>query len=558
MRASRALIAVVLSLTVGCGESAVQPPASPAAARSSAPTKPPLVGAPAKGGERGADPFAVPAGPRDDLAAIAAAPLRLDAWEAATKAKGVAPPPAACAAFAKRVPATPAPADLAGAFATAGLKGDVAAQVDARLLALEPTFDPREPGLVRALRADVLGVPCGDVIVDPYLASHRTLVSRASHVLVGLSLAAKLERTGAGRPALGNTADKAQVKAFINGPLKAWMIEQSTAIETLASGAAGLSGYGRGVAALAAGNADLRLVTVIREAPTPASWDPELKAVYQAALDEALEPRKKRGRDAALVGLADLGQAGALRETRVIGAHAALSSLYGGRRISALAPLMAPSPPAWMTDAPQSPMLESVGPFWTDVFGLGTQAPSSIGRGTSLSLRSFFASEPADKTDPKLLQVRSIYALTRFRLGQVYWRRVDFVEAAQAAKQGRTPEDRLVLALSLALAQGPNGAAEMMRAPSAAALNLNHTEALDALVAEGSALAGWAAFDAAYLRSLSPPETSEAGPYFRDVAARFRKAATLLAEPERKQQAIQRAEEAEAIVTAIDQKPPSP
>ncbi len=557
MRASRALIAVVLTMTVGCGEAAVQPSATPGSASSGASRTPPVAADPAKAGTT-ADPFAVPSGPRDDLTPIAPAPLRLDAWEAAIKAKGVAPPPAACAAFAKRAPVSPAPVDLAGAFATAGLRGDLAAQVDARLLALEPTFDKKEPGLVRALRADVLAVPCADVIVDPYLAAHRTLVSRASHVLVGLSLAAKLERTGAGRPALGATADKAQVKAFVNGPLKAWMIEQSTAIETLASGAAGLSGYGRGVAALAAGNADLRLVTVIREAPTPASWDPELKAVYQAALDEALEPRKNRGRDAALVGLADLGQAGALLETRVIGAHLALSSLYGGRRISALAPLMAPSPPAWMTDVPVATMLESVGPFWTDVFGLGTQAPSSIGRGTALSLRSFFASEPADKSDPKLLQVRSIYALTRFRLGQVYWRRVDFVEAAQAAKQGKTPEDRLVLALSLALAQGPNGAAEMMRAPSAAALNLNHTEALDALVAEGSPLAGWAAFDAAYLRFLSPPATSEAGPYYRDVAARFRKAATLLEEPARKQQAIQRAEEAEAIVTAIDQKPPTP
>ena len=138
-------------------------------------------------------------------------------------------------------------------------------------------------------------------------------------------------------------------------------------------------------------------------------------------------------------------------------------------------------------------------------------------------------------------------------MGQISWRRVDFVEAAYAAKQGTTPEDRLLLALSLALAQGPNGAAEMMRAPTAAALDLRHTEALDALAAEGGPLAGWAAFDAAHLRSLSPPDGSDAGPYFRDIAARFRKAESLLTDPAKKKVALKRAEEIDAILAAIDQ-----
>ena len=122
-------------------------------------------------------------------------------------------------------------------------------------------------------------------------------------------------------------------------------------------------------------------------------------------------------------------------------------------------------------------------------------------RGVTKSLRARFRKLADGSPD----ELRSPYARARFDMGRVYWRRVDFVEAAHAAKGSDKPEDRLVLALSLALAQGPNGAADMMRAPTPAALDLRHTEALDALVAEGGPLAGMAAFDAAHLRALSPP-----------------------------------------------------
>jgi hypothetical protein len=141
-------------------------------------------------------------------------------------------------------------------------------------------------------------------------------------------------------------------------------------------------------------------------------------------------------------------------------------------------------------------------------------------------------------------------AVLRFRMGQVSWRRVDFVEAAYAAKAGSSPEDRLILALALALARGPNGAAAMMRAPSASALDLRHTDALDAVADARGPLAGWAAFDAAHLRSLSPPEGAEATAYFRDVALRFRKAEALLTEAAAKKTALRRAEEIDAILAA--------
>ncbi|HSO34783.1 MAG TPA: hypothetical protein VLT33_19750 [Labilithrix sp.] len=550
MRASKGLIGVALVLVVGCGEAAVSPPAAPSAPGPAASSPPGP--APAKPGPA-ADPFAVPAGPRDELTKAGPVPLRLDAWDSAIKAKGVAAPLPECAAFAKRAAAAPPPADLVAALSTKDGK-----QVDAMLLALEPKLDAREPGLVRALRADLAPPHCADVLVDPYLTAHRTIVSRASHVLVGLSLAAKLDRTGKGPPAMGAIKDKEKVKAFINGPLKTWMVEQATAIETLASGGAGLAGYGRGLAALSAGNAEMRLVESIRSAPVPPTWDPELKAIYQASLDEALEPRKKRGRDAALVGLGDLAQAGSLESARTAAAFGLLTSLYGGRRILELAELLVPRPADPVPATPLQIAIGAVAPYWVDVLDLrgegDADAAVALTHGVPLSLRAAFASAPPD-TKP---ETRAAYARARFHMGQLAWRRVDFVEAAHAAKQGSTPEDRLLLALSLALAQGPNGAAEMMRAPSASALELRHTEALDALVAEGGPLAGWAAFDAAHLRSLSPPEGSEAGPYFRDVAARFRKAESLLADPGKKKLAGKRADEADAIVATLDQKPPKP
>ncbi|MDB4945168.1 MAG: hypothetical protein JWP97_4702, partial [Labilithrix sp.] len=496
-------------------------------------------------------PFALPSAPRDELTRPGPQPLRLDAWEAAIRAKGIAAPAPACVAFVKRAPATPAPADVVAALGA----GD-AARIDAALAALEPEADRKEAGLVRALRADLAPEGCADQLVDPYLAAHRTLVSRASHVLVGLSLAAKLARTGASPPRLPPTAvETEKVKAFIRGPLLTWMVEQSTAIETLSAGAAGLTGYGRGIAALGAGNADLRLVSAIRSAPTPAGWDPELRSIYEIALDEALEPRKRRGRDAALVGLSDAAQAGVLADERTNGARLLLSSLYGGRRIDALGDLMWKEPPAPEPKTPREKVIATLSPFWIDTFDLvgppGDELPAGLGRGVPFAVRSMFAGDPAAKLRP---DIRDLYAARRFALGARAWRRVDFVEAGHAARAGGSAEDRLLLALAAALAQGPASAAEMMRAPTPSALELHHTEALDALVAEGGPYAGWAAFDAAHLRSLAVPEGSAAGPHLRDVAARFRRAESLLAEDARKQTAHRRAEEIDAILATLDAK----
>ena len=70
-----------------------------------------------------------------------------------------------------------------------------------------------------------------------------------------------------------------------------------------------------------------------------------------------------------------------------------------------------------------------------------------------------------------------------------------------------------MLALALALAQRPQrGRGDDARRDAGERSISSHTEALDALVAEGGPLAGMAAYDAAHLRALSPPEGDDAGP----------------------------------------------
>src|SRR6185437_6102603 len=118
-----------------------------------------------------------------------------------------------------------------------------------------------------------------------------------------------------------------------------------------------------------------------------------------------------------------------------------------------------------------------------------------------------------------------LYARARLSLGRLYWRAVDFDQAAALASASRsaspTPDAAFTLALALALRNGPEDAAEMMRkAPRA--LPPAHTEALDAVAAQVPAgpYAGMAAFDAAMIRQLAAPEGADAG-YWNNVATRF-------------------------------------
>jgi hypothetical protein len=447
--------------------------------------------------------------------------VSLTAWKKAIAVKGVPAPGAACAAYAKRTPAAPPPHDVASALAEAD-----PGKRDALLAALEPTEDKATAGRLRVLRADLAPVECADALVDPWLGARAEVSGEHGHAAIGLSLAGKLARTARGSPRMTAGGDKAKVAEFVRGPLKKWVVEQATAIEALSGGAAGLVGYGRGIAAIEAGNADLRLVDDIRSSPVPTEWDPELRQVYEIALDEALEPRKTRGRDAALVGLAELGDLLLLHDARVDRARAMLSKLYGGRRIDALDGLLLP-------------------PILTSGDRAVPSPPVALG-----ILPPAVSSRPGDGPGRDDV-LRG--AVRRLDVGRTYWRRTDFVVAAYVARDaGTSAEARLVLALALALAHGPPTAAEMMRAPTPAALDLGHTEALDAYAAEGGPYAGLAAFDAAYLRALCPPQDDRTVAWLRDVAERFRTAASLLgdADADTRRAAEGRARDAEAAATA--------
>lgn len=516
-------------LSVACGGNAGSPPVTPtgtttppgpatASATPPGPAKPPSL-----------ESFALPARPAEadllsradaDAKPIDAAPLAKVA-----KVKGVGARPATCAAYETRTaPAKASKDDLSGALA----ENDPAKR-DGLLVAVSAS----KPDLVPALRADLAPIECADAITDKKIPQTGNVTGPHSHVLVGLSLASKLSRTALTPPKMEDTTDKEKVKAFIKGPLAKWVVEQAGAIEALSSGAAGLQGYGRGVAAVEAGIADLRLVDKIRSAPTPKGWDAELKSVYEAALDEALEPRKNRGRDAALVGFSDLAMTGSLHHRSVKSARALLAKLYGGRRIDALDGLLLPPWTAAHADSP-------IAAYWSLVMPDLASRTEGVGpRPQGCSASGCLA-----------------YARARFEMGRVYWRRADFIEAAHAAKEaGDDPHARLVLALSVALAQGPNGAKEMMLAPTPAALNLGHVEALDSVAREGHATAGLAAFDAAHLKSIAVPEGEGAAAHLRELASRFKKAAPLLPDASTKDLAVKRAEEAELAASSASAKP---
>ncbi len=226
-------------------------------------------------------------------------------------------------------------------------EGD-AGKRDARLLGLE-RCGGIEVGLVRALRAEMAPVECADAMHAPVLqAAPAGLSGEVAHVLLGQTAAARLARTAQTPPKMSPPYEMKRVMEFTRGPLLGWITEQARAIEDLGRLGVQLPFYARGLVAIEAGMADMRLVEAVRNAPLPDPMqkDEELRNVYYGALDQSLEPWKTRGRDAALVGLRELSAVGILKDRRVDAARAMLSRLYGGRRIDALDGLLVPPLPA--------------------------------------------------------------------------------------------------------------------------------------------------------------------------------------------------------------------
>ncbi|MBI5535182.1 MAG: hypothetical protein HY898_20815 [Deltaproteobacteria bacterium] len=430
---------------------------------------------------------------------------------------------------------------------------------DAKLAALEACTG-MPAGMVRALRADLGPAECGDVLVAPVLAAKTPPSSDVHQVLLALGLGARLRRTATGEPKLAPPFDKQRVKDFIAGPMAKWVTAQAEVVEKISRKGVELSFYARGIVAVEAGMAEMRIVEVVRSAPLPdeIAKDAELKDAYFSGLEQSLDPRKVRGRDAALVGLKDLAAVGVIADGRVDRARTLLSKMFGGRRIDALDKLALPAQPSAAPAATIDQRLASKLPTFYAGLLLAPEVAKDPAVMQLLAVRGVPA--PQRKVLQQASDLPRDVEMAAWRahmtMGQRYWRAVDFDEATALAVKlrGNAPlgdESTFMLALSLATRGGPVDAAQMMLVAPALSLGLGNIAALDAIAAAqpGGPFSGLAALDAAMIQQVSPPDKLDAA-FWTSLAHRYRSAAGMLTDPELKKAAEQRARSADEIAKA--------
>ena len=467
--------------------------------------------------------------------------------------KGLAKPDAACDAFAKR---KAAPVDCANQIAglSEALSNPTVSQRDALLVGLEGCAFPK--GLVRALRAELAPPTCADVIVTPVASNPGKGMPGVIHdALIGLGIAGMLARAANDPPKMTAKPTKKAVDAFIQNEMLAWVSKEANAIEQLSRLGAQLRFYGKGVVAVEAGMAEMRFVDAIRSVPVPLEFenDPELRETNLQSLERALGPRKKRGRDAALVGLGTLATVGVLRDPRVERTRKLLSRMFGGRPMNALDALLLPPFSPVTASTPAQELARRLQTFYAgQVFAADVVSDPKILRmlvekGLSLPHRIALRGQANLPAEVRLLSARA-----HLELGQNYWRRVDFDEATHLLSgwEQRPAEGNLILALALALRGGHANAADMMIKAPLSDLGIGRVGALDHLVTENGPLAGMAAFDAALIKKLAAPAAAPVA-YWEDLAARFRKAHGMLPDIRHQRVAAAFAEEAEQTAKAI-------
>jgi hypothetical protein len=468
--------------------------------------------------------------------------------------QGVAPVPASCQAHVTlQVPGcTSSNETVLGELSQAlGITSEL--DRDRALIRLEacPAF---APGLIRALRVELAPSLCADALVDAYFERSandvRPLRADLKDLQFGLGIAARLDRVELEPPVDATaTQNKEKFQEFFKSKLAPWIVQQAKAIHELLEQAAKLQGYGRGVAAISAGIADLRFVELTRGLPLPADMqnDAALRDAYYGMLDQVLEPRKQRGRDAALVGLKELAQVGVLHGERLEQARRLLSSQYAGRRVDLLDGLLLPPLGTLKAEEPTVALLINLPSYYV------VDVVANLDVSHAVVLRALLEQGVPRRYGTQLhsaaltSEAREQYARLLFELGRKYWRASDFKEAAAIAgfqAPGAAPSDaqRLLQALALALQDGPESTAEMMlKGPFLG--GSPKVEALDRLSQEKSAVAGLAAYDAALLVSLNPP-TEGAQQFWSQLEKRYRSAAKLLKDPAEKKEAQLRADAA--------------
>jgi len=434
---------------------------------------------------------------------------------------GVPAAPQECAAFTAAPAAGCAPTDRD--FKTQ-LSDALSAAPEARdgLLRCLESSKEAPTGLVRALRADLAPRACGDAIVEG-VAGHPGQPRELADALVGLGIGARLNRSVQQAPLPRPPFNKAEFVKHFKEVLSPWIAEQAHAVDTLSKVGPRLSSYGKAVVALEAGLADMRFVGVARsiELPQEMKDDPEIRETYLVTLEQALEPRVLRGRDAALVGLGELSRQGITNDARLREARALLSQLYAGRRIDALDGLLLPSlPPA----SQASPALKTAANL-PAFYALRFDPTPAVDDAVLLRARLEQGVPPAlwlttlpSSTPPELagLAQRAL-----FQLGQLYFWAEPFARVA-TIQTPADPNAALLAALAKVLARGPRNAASLMLGPSTLPAELRDTAELDALAKQKGPVAGLAEFDAAYLRGLSPPANDPA--FWKEQSVRYRRA----------------------------------
>lgn len=433
---------------------------------------------------------------------------------------GVPEPPAECAAFAGE-----APSSCSAGNARELLANALAQTPEARDVALRCLEGSSElpAGFVRALRADLAPRACGDRIVAER-AGQPGPARELADTLVALGVGARLFRSVRDAPLPRPPFDKPGFLKHFKETLRPWIVEQAHAVDVLSQVGPRLNGYGKAIVALEAGLADLRFVEVARsiELPDEMKNDPEIRETYLVALEQALEPRVARGRDAALVGLGELARQGVLHDARLADARGLLSELYAGRRIDSLDRLLVPPLPSPALDTTELKLAASLPAFYTLRLDPTPKVDdpkllrARLERGVAPGL---WLSEPAASTAPELA---AIQRRALFELGRLYFWAEPFARAAKIEAPAQDAEGALIAALTQVLSRGPRNAAALMLGPPTLPPELRNTAALDALAKQKGPLAGMAEFDAAYVRGLAPPEGDPA--FWKEQRARFERA----------------------------------
>lgn len=476
--------------------------------------------------------------------------------------------PERCAAYqtqTSRVCSLPSPSQgtngppVALAAIDAALTETDALARDRQLVALEGCNE-FEPGLIVGLRAELLPPECADGIVEPWLTDAKiTLSIDLSQLLRGQAIGARLLRAEDSPPLPKPPFSRDQFNSYLKERIRPWYLAQSQTVYNLAAEGAKLSGFGKAITAVEAGLSDLRFVDNARKVPLPEEMnkDPELVELYEQGLEDALEPRKIRGRDAILVGLLHLGQQGVLEDPRLYRARAQLTRLFSGSRVDALDGLLLPELPPLSMSTPVERLAARLPSFFADRLLAPDQVESTaalralLERGLPPKLRQHLERRAYER--PEIAQ---LFARALLQLGCRYFHPADFTRATIILGTKGTltgpaaKEAKLIAALAQALQGGPENAAQLMLEGPMLPDSMGKVAPLELLAKEPGELGGIAAYDAGHLMSVIPQREPNPA-HWEKAAGLFDQAAKRLVQPKQKTLAKARAADARATAAQI-------